>query len=238
MAENSKTGMQELRDTAMLDAGSAAWLEGLYEVYLHNPNEVETHWREYFETLPRVNGANVEEVAHGEVREHFRQLTRRKGGIQAVRGVASSAVKLEHEHKQVRVLQFINAYRFRGHQHAQLDPLKRRKRPRIEDLDLHYHGLSEADLDTVFSTGSLYGPDKASLSEIQQILQQTYCGSIGAEYMHITETSEKRWLQHRLESVRGVSDMGRRPGKIPAYQIRGSKALFPGRRRDPDSHPG
>ena len=207
MAENSKTDMQALWNTAMLDAGSAAWLESLYDVYLHNPNDVESRWREYFETLPRVNGANVAEVAHGEVREHFRQLTRRKGGIQAASGIQPTQVNVEHERKQVRVLQLINAYRFRGHQYARLDPLNRRKRPEIEELDLHYHGLSEADYETVFSTGSLHGPDSATLRDILQILQQTYCGSIGAEYMHITETSEKRWLQHRLETVRGVSDM-------------------------------
>ena len=207
MADNNKTGMQALWDTAMLDAGSAAWLESLYDQFLHNPNDVESRWREYFETLPRVNGADVEEVAHGEIREHFRLLTSRKGGIQAASGVQPTQVNLEHERKQVRVLQLINAYRFRGHQHAQLDPLKRRKRPKIEELDLHYHGLSEADYETVFSTGSLFGPDSASLRDILKILRQTYCGSIGAEYMHITETSEKRWLQHRLESVRGISDL-------------------------------
>ncbi len=186
----------------MLDAGSAAWVEGLYEIYLRNPNEVESHWRDYFETLPRVNGA-ADDIPHDEVRQQFRRLTARKGGIQAVARKPAVSVNLEYERKQVQVLQLINAYRFRGHQHANLDPLNRHTKPEVEELDLRFHLLTEADLDTVFSTGSLFGPEQASLREIYDIVRRTYCGSLGVEYMHITETQEKRWVQHRMESVRG-----------------------------------
>ena len=207
MANNSKTSMQMLWDNAMLNAGSAAWLEGLYEVFLRNPNEVESHWREYFETLPRVNGHVAKDIAHSDIQEHFRQLTQRKGGIQAVTRVSAPSINIEHERKQVHVLQLINAYRFRGHQHATLDPLVRRNQPEIEELNLHHHGLSEADYETVFSTGSLFGQEKATLKDIFTIIQQTYCGSIGAEYMHITETDEKRWIQQRLETVCSQADL-------------------------------
>jgi 2-oxoglutarate dehydrogenase E1 component len=207
MGENKKISMQALWDNAMLNAGSAAWVEGLYESFLRNPNDIETQWREFFETLPRVNGSAVADVPHDEIRAHFRQLTERKGGIQAAPAAKAVSVNTEHEQKQVRVLQLINAYRFRGHQQAQLDPLNRQQRLDIEELDLRYHQLSAADLETVFETGSLYGPDCATLKEIYDIVQQTYCESIGAEYMHITETEEKRWLQQRLESVRGCPDL-------------------------------
>jgi 2-oxoglutarate dehydrogenase E1 component len=101
----------------------------------------------------------------------------------------------------VRVLQLINAYRFLGHQHAHIDPLRRAEPERIPELDLDYHKLSEADLDQVFQTGSLVGPEEATLEEILYALNRTYCGTVGAEYMHITETDEKRWIQQRLESV-------------------------------------
>ncbi|MFW2372161.1 MAG: 2-oxoglutarate dehydrogenase E1 component, partial [Gammaproteobacteria bacterium] len=195
--------MQQLWDSSMLDAGSAAWLEGLYETYLSNPNQVENHWREFFDTLPRVNGLSVEDVAHSSIREQFRQLTRLKGGIRAVAAKPVDATVLEHERKQVKVLQLINAYRFRGHQNANLDPLKRHPMPVIDELDLKQYGLDEADLSTVFGTGSLVGPEQASLQEIYNIIRESYCGSIGAEYMHITETEEKRWIQQRIESVRG-----------------------------------
>ncbi|HEY9050152.1 MAG TPA: 2-oxoglutarate dehydrogenase E1 component, partial [Gammaproteobacteria bacterium] len=126
MGDNNKNSMQTLWDSSMLDAGSAAWLESLYENFLRNPNEVDPHWREYFATLPRVNGVAVQEIPHDEIREQFRQLTQRKGGLQAVPSVQAVSVNLDHERKQVRVLQLINAYRFRGHQNANLDPLQRR----------------------------------------------------------------------------------------------------------------
>ncbi|TNF32933.1 MAG: 2-oxoglutarate dehydrogenase E1 component [Gammaproteobacteria bacterium] len=199
--------MQALWESSMLDAGSAAWLEALYENYLRNPNDVDPHWRDYFATLPRVNGVAAKEIPHDEIREQFRKLTQRKGGLQAAPVAQAININMEHERKQVKVLQLINAYRFRGHQNANLDPLQRRPLPVIEELDLRYHGFSEADLSTVFSTGSLFGPSQATLGEIYQILRRTYCGAIGAEYMHITETEEKRWLQQRLESVKGQPDL-------------------------------
>ena len=206
MGQDNKMNMQALWDSAMLDAGSADWVENLYESYLKNPHEVDSRWREFFSTLPRVNGA-VADVPHSEIRSYFRQLTERSGGLHTGPAVKASNVNLEHERKQVKVLQFINAHRFRGHQVAYLDPLQRRPPPVIEELDLHYHGFTEADMDTLFSTGSLFGPSEASLREIQSIVRQTYCGTIGAEYMHITETEEKRWIQQRLESVRSQADL-------------------------------
>ena len=213
MGENNKISMQALWDNAMLNAGSAAWVEGLYEDYLRNPNDVENHWREFFETLPRVNGVAVKDVPHDEIREHFRLLTQRSGGIQAAPAGKASAINIEHEQKQVRVLQLINAHRFRGHQEAKLDPLNRHFRDPLDELTLRHHGLSEADFDTVFETGSLYGPEAATLKDIYQAVQQTYCGSIGVEYMHITETEEKRWIQQRIESVRGHADLNKEQRK-------------------------
>ncbi len=206
MGPNYKMNMQALWDTAMLDAGSASWVESLYETYLHNPNEVDAQWREYFATLPRIDGV-VADVPHSEIQNYFRQLTERSGGLHTGPAVKASGINLDHERKQIKVLQYINAHRFRGHQIAYLDPLQRRPPPVIEELDLQYHGFNEADMDTLFNTGSLFGPSEASLRDIQSIVRQTYCGTIGAEYMHITETEEKRWIQQRLESVRGQASL-------------------------------
>ncbi len=209
MGTENKTNMQQLWNSSILDAGSAAWLEGLYEIYLKNPNKVDNHWREFFETLPRVNGLSVEDVAHSSIRKQFRQLTRFKGGIQAVAAKSLDATAFEHERKQVKVLQLINAYRFRGHQNASIDPLKRHQMPVVDELQLKHHGLSDADLDTIFGTGSLVGAEQATLREIYNIIRDSYCSSIGTEYMHITETEEKRWLQQRIESVRGKPSLSK-----------------------------
>ncbi len=190
----------------MLDGGSAAWLEGLYEVYLHNPNDVDTHWREYFGTLPRIDGV-LKDTVHSEVREQFRRITEHCGGTQLPPAQSAITANLEHERKQVKVLQLINAYRFRGHQKADIDPLGRTHTAPVDDLSLASHDLSEADLQTVFASGSLYGPEEATLQEILDIVSNAYCGSIGTEYMHISETGEKRWIQQRIETVRGKADL-------------------------------
>ena len=194
----SKHWMKELQRTSLLDGGNGAYLESLYESYLQDPDAVDEHWRSYFDALPQVNGQDAGDIVHSELRKEFSRLTGRLRGHRIAR---MTSARLGQERKQVRVLQLINAYRFRGHQHAKTDPLCRADPAPVDELDLAYHELSEADFDTVFQTGSLVGPDEATLEEILFALNRTYCGTVGAEYMHMTETPEKRWIQQRLEGV-------------------------------------
>jgi 2-oxoglutarate dehydrogenase E1 component len=112
--------------------------------------------------------------------------------------------------KQVKVLQLINAFRFRGHQNANLDPLGIWQRDKIRDLQLSHHELSENDFDKEFNVGSFaIGQDSMKLGDLYKALKTTYCGSIGAEYMHITDTDEKRWLQQRIESVQSQAALSK-----------------------------
>jgi len=190
--------MKIQQQTSLLDGGNGAYLESLYESWLRDPDTVPDNWREYFDGLPRINGQDGGDILHSELRREFSQLTGRLRGHRIAR---LTGARLEHERKQVRVLQLINAYRFRGHQYAGTDPLRRTKPELAPEMDLNYHDLSEADFDTVFQTGSLVGPDEATLEEILYSLNRTYCETVGAEYMHISSTAEKRWIQQRLESV-------------------------------------
>ncbi len=184
-----------------LAGGNAAYLEQLYEDYLRDPASVASDWRRYFENLPRVDGI-TRDILHSEIREEFRQLARH---AQVVAAPSTQApIETEPLRKQTKLLQLINAYRFRAHQTAKLDPLGLRESPRIPEMEMTSYGLTDADLDSVFETGSLVGPKQASLREILAVLRSTYAGTVGAEYMHITDTSEKRWIQSSLESVHGV----------------------------------
>ncbi|MGB5180225.1 MAG: 2-oxoglutarate dehydrogenase E1 component [Gammaproteobacteria bacterium] len=194
----SRQWMKALQQTSLLDGGNGAYLEALYESWLRDPGSVAENWRTYFDGLPRVNGQEHGDLFHSELRREFSRLT---GRLRGHRLAHLTGARLEQEGKQVRVLQLINAYRFRGHQHARLDPLRRADPEPVPELDLVYHGLSELDLDRVFQTGSLVGPEEATLEEILYALNRTYCETVGAEYMHITQTDEKRWIQQRLESV-------------------------------------
>ena len=201
-----ESSMELLWSSSHISGGNAQYVEELYETYLLDPNTVPEQWRSYFEKLPRINGDSAQEVPHSTIREQFVQLS--KSRIKAVSLQGDSSVS-DHERKQVRVIQLCSAYRQRGHQHAKLDPLGLWIREQIPDLDLHYHQLSAADLDTSFQTGSLFiGKEQATLQEIIDALQQSYCHTVGVEFMHIVDTQERQWIQQRMESVRSKPNYG------------------------------
>ncbi len=198
--------MEQLLSTSQLAGGNVAYIEELFETYLRDPNEVPEEWRQYFNQLPRVEENVTTDIPHKPIREQFLLISKNQN---RAKPTSQSSVSSEFERKQVKVLQLINAFRGRGHQHAQLDPLGLMEREQVPDLDLAFHELSQADLDTTFQTGSLFiGQDEATLKEILNALQQTYCTTVGAEYMHIVNTGEQRWFQQRLESVRSHPKFG------------------------------
>ncbi len=196
--------MKMLQDTSMLDGGNIVYLEQHYERYLRDPNSVPESWRRYFDQLPMVNG-QARDIPHSEVRQHFYNLTRnsvaRSGGP-----AAQSSV--EQERKQVQVGALIDAYRTRGHQLANIDPLDRMQKIEVKEVQLHENGLSGADLQTEFQTPTLTSIDVAPLSEIVAHLEKIYCSTIGYEYMYINHTTQKKWLQQRIESYWAKPDLG------------------------------
>jgi len=194
--------MKQFQSSAHLFGGNAAFVEELYEAYLDNPQAVPESWREYFDKLQLVPGGAEggyagRDVAHASVVESFAQRAR-----QDALGRAPAAERVINR-KQVYVLLLIAAYRTLGSRWAQLDPLKRMPRPQIPELEPAFYDLTEADMETVFNTGTLVGPEEATLREILQILRDTYTGTVGAEYMYISDPAQKRWVQSRLEPVRG-----------------------------------
>jgi 2-oxoglutarate dehydrogenase E1 component len=191
--------MKEFLGSSYLFGSNAPFIEELYESYLVDPASVSAEWRVYFDELSKTAGAVAKDVAHTPVIEAFANLAK-QSPVAIRRAQAGAAPQLDK--KQVSVLQLINAYRFLGSRHAALDPLQLHDRQVVPELDPAYHGLSDADLDTVFNSGSLVGPAQATLREIIDALKSTYCGSIGVEYMYITNTEEKRWIQSRFEGTR------------------------------------
>ena len=191
--------MQVMRDTSLLFGANAPFIEELYEQYLADPSAVPGTWRAYFDALPPVaNGAR--DVVHSPIQRAFAASPKADAG----NAITPDA---DLECKQARVLQLINAHRFLGMHAADLDPLNRYARPVIAELDPAYYGLGEADMGSVFDTSMMDMP-RMTLREILKLLRQTYCGSIGAEYMYIGAVAQKRWIQDRLESVRGQAGYG------------------------------
>jgi 2-oxoglutarate dehydrogenase E1 component len=196
--------MQQYRSNSYLFGGNAPYVEELYEAYLDNPGSVPENWRAYFDRLqnvPAVDGSTSRDVAHAPVVESFAQ--RAKANAFALK---ASEADLAVARKQVHVQSLIAAYRFLGSRWADLDPLKRTERPKIPELEPAFYDLTEADLDISFSAANTYfsKAENMTLREIVQALRDTYCRSVGAEFMHCTEPAEKRWWQERLESARST----------------------------------
>ena len=182
-------GLRALTESSWLGGANASFIEALYDRFLDDPASVPTEWRARFREIA-PDGAR--DVAHEPIRRGIAARAREPLRVAAPE-------RPDFDKQQVAVLQLINQHRFQGMRLAALDPLKRMERPEIPELDPAFYGFTEADMDTVFETGSLVGPARASLREILWILRQTYCGSIGTEYMYITDTAQKRWIQERVE---------------------------------------
>ncbi len=195
-----ESAMKAWWDSSHMAGANAAYVEELYEAYIEDPQSVPSTWQQVFANLPKVDGVEIDSN-HTQVRDQFRKLAA-LGPMARVNTTSAPAVGAVGDEKQVKVLQLINAFRFRGHQHANLDPLGLWQQARVRDLELSHHSLNDKDFDTQFNLGSYaLGKDKLPLGELFASLNRTYCGPIGAEYMHITDTEQKRWLQQRIESV-------------------------------------
>src|SRR5476651_902861 len=195
--------MKNSQLNSYLFGGNAPYVEEQYEAYLDNPASVPETWRTYFDALqnvPASDGTNHNDVAHGPIVESFAQRAKSNGFVPR-----ESTGDLATARKQVYVQSLIGAYRFLGSQWANLDPLKRRERPAIPELEPAFYDFTEADMDQMFHAQNLYfGFEQASLREIVKALRDTYCGTIGAEFMYISDPEQKRWWKEKLESIRST----------------------------------
>lgn len=200
--------MEQLQKNSLLDAGSSAYLENLYDAYLRDPNTVPTPWRLYFEQLAMVDGNKVE-PRHLEVQKVFKDLA--KAPWAPISHKPSSTIEpsveldnqasLVHQHKQTQVNALIDAYRLSGHLQATLDPLQMYEKPMVPELMLSYYYLSDADLDTTFDAGSLPGATIRPLRQIMADLKRIYCETTAFEFMHIPDLPERIWVQEQIEKV-------------------------------------
>lgn len=179
---------------AYLSGGNMAYVDGLYEDYLADPNSVPQDWQNIFaELTKKANGGEIE-ISHRAIREHFLNLAACKKSFVSVAEVHS---------KQMNVADLINSYRAHGHHAAQLDPLGVAENLDVPSLNPEYHELKNVDKEDLFNAGDFFSDGELPLTEIYEILRETYCGHIGMQYMHISKTEETRWLQSKFETVRG-----------------------------------
>ena len=204
--------MKQFQSNSYLFGGNAPFIEDLYEQYLVNPAAVPDGWREYFDQMQLMPGSAAKDVAHAPVVESFVQ--RAKAGQLSAGSTSGQAGIAAHERLQVAALLLVTQYRIAGSRWATLDPLKRMPRPAAPELETAYYDLAESDLDIEVNAGSFVGLERCTLRTLVQALRDTYCRNIGFEYMFVSDRSQRRWIQERIEPVRAMPSFG------PAYQKR------------------
>lgn len=189
--------MQLFKSTSALNGANANFVEDLYEQFLNDPDSVDEQWREKFQAI-RADADTVD-IPHSSIKKHFSDLAKAPTGVRVIQGGLSS----EQLAKQAAVSRLMNAYRINGHKQAHVNPLEPEKTKLLAELDIAFHGLSELDLNTQFDTGTLHNtPEQLALKDILPILKETYCSSIGVEYMHISDTEMRSWVRRRMEGPR------------------------------------
>ena len=195
-------------DHELLAAGtSSAVIEGLYAKYRNNPASVDASWQSYFDALEE----NVTATGPSWARADWPLVPTDDLSTALIPGVEAPAPK-EKGKKQIseeavraattdsiRALMLIRTYRVRGHLRAKLDPLGLEERPANPELDPATYGFTDADMHRPIFLDGVLGLETGTLTEIMDILNRTYCASVGVEFMHINEPEEKAWIQQRIE---------------------------------------
>ena len=212
-----------LLQTSFLDGANAAYVEALQAKYEADPNSVEAGWRDFFDALGDDPQSVVKTHEGASWKRPNWPPTPKSDLINALDGDWPAAEKIVSEklkakaaadptmeapstesiHRatrdSVRALMMIRAYRMRGHLHANLDPLGLEPRKDHEELHPGNYGFDEADYDRKIFIDNVLGLEFATVREMLAILRRTYCGTIGFEFMHISDPAEKAWIQERIE---------------------------------------
>ncbi|WP_270089797.1 2-oxoglutarate dehydrogenase E1 component [Sphingobacterium sp. SYP-B4668] len=162
-----------------LSNADSSYIDGLYQAYKQDPESVDFGWQKFFEGFDFG-------------------LSGEKGGVSGDAGAAP-----EHFLKEINVLNMINGYRDRGHLFTETNPVRERRKY-YPGKELETFGLSEADMDTIFNAGVEVGLGPVKLREIRQLIEETYCRSIGAEFRYIRNPEKIKFLQDKMEADRNV----------------------------------
>jgi 2-oxoglutarate dehydrogenase E1 component len=199
-----------LESTSFLYGSNAAFIEGLYAQYLSNPESIDGTWRAFFDALGE-EGLKPAQIGQGpswrsdngnlsEPNELLSALTGDWGRTAEKRPAAALAARhAEGGQASIRAFQLIRAYRIIGHLEARLDPLELEKRKPLPQLQPSFYGFQNEELERPVFIDGIMGLETVTPRALVEILRRTYCGTIGYEYMHITDPEQREWLQRRIE---------------------------------------
>jgi 2-oxoglutarate dehydrogenase E1 component len=197
---------------SFLSGPNAPFIEELYGKYVESPSSVDPSWRKFFSELQDETETVLHDIRGASWAPRSRSVeignghedTYTNGNGAAVATGPAPAVKdlTSASRDSLRAMMLIRAYRVRGHLEAKLDPLDLKPRHKHSELDPKYYGFSESDMDREIYIDNVFGYEHATLRQIVHAVRETYCGSIGVEYMHIENPEQKKWLQQRIEGTR------------------------------------
>ena len=215
--------MDGMDPTQFLFSGNQVYVAELYERYLDDPHSVDQRWQEFFAELAddatelsaEIRGASwapshASILGQGSLETLSEQMTAGQQPASAQNQYAQPMTNgrqvREATLDSIRALMLIRAYRVRGHLRAKLDPLGLQEQSENPELDPLSYGFQDKDLDRPIFINYVLGLEQATLRDIMRVLEKTYCGSIGVEFMHIQDPDEKSWIQERIERIRNQPD--------------------------------
>ncbi len=221
--EAGPVGNDVMEATSFLFGANAPFVEDLYARYCDNPASVDQSWADFFSSLDddpqavlkEAKGASWQRpdwppVANGELVSaldgNWTALEAELGDKIEARAKASGGSISQEEVRaatldSVRAIMMIRAYRIRGHLIAELDPLRLGEDPWHTELDPKTYGFDKDDWDRPIFLDFVLGLETATIREIMYVVRKTYCGSIGVEFMHISDPEQKAWIQHKIEGM-------------------------------------
>ena len=203
---------------SFLNSSNAPYVAELYFKYKDNPESVDNDWRIFFSNLNEDDYSILKDFGGPDWKQRPSSVIDDISFDKKIRSIP----KIDFNNfktstlDSIRALRLIRAFRINGHLIADLDPLKILEREYPPELDYKSYGFTDSDLDReIFVDGSL-GLDRGKLKDIIRILKETYCASIGVEFLHIQQADQKQWVQERIEEVRNKTN----------FTTEGKKAIY------------
>jgi len=199
-------------DPTILSGLNSTYIADLYEKWLNDPRSIDDDWNNWFADL-KSNGSlnDIPTWARG------KPYSFEKPKAEKIQKSLSNEQIRQATIDSLRAVMMIRAYRARGHLKAKTDPLNLAKVNEHPELSPEFYGFTEADYDRHIFIDNVLGLEKATLRQILSTLKDTYCGSIGVEYLHIQDPEQKSWIQQRIENIRNQTDFTDK-GKQAIYE--------------------
>jgi len=205
-------------DQSFLSGTNATFINDLHKEWKLNPNSVPKEWDLWFKSNgddtilddgPSWAKKNSQVIGATDTVESVKAVARGIAGKGAISATDLRAATTD----SIRAIMLIRAYRINGHLLANLDPLNLQHRDVHPELNPKTYGFNENDWDRPIFIDNVLGMESATLRQIMDIVKDTYCGSIGIEFMHVQDPAQKAWIQERIESIRNTTQFTNRGKK-------------------------